>query len=94
MQYKDTDLVIEGHTDNKGKKDTNAKLSQARAEAVISELEHNGVTRARMTGHGLGDSQPVGDNSTDAGRQQNRRVQVNIAANEELRQKDAAAQQH
>jgi flagellar motor protein MotB len=36
---------------------------------------------------------PVADNTTDAGRKQNRRVQVNIAANEELRKKDAAAQQ-
>jgi outer membrane protein OmpA-like peptidoglycan-associated protein len=92
-EYKDTDLVIEGHTDNTGKKDANQKLSQARAEAVISELEHNGVARARMTGHGLGDTQPVGDNTTSDGRQQNRRVQVQIAANQELRQKDAAAQQ-
>jgi outer membrane protein OmpA-like peptidoglycan-associated protein len=92
-EYKDTDLVIEGHTDNTGKKDANLKLSQARADAVISELERNGVQRARMTGHGLGDTQPVGDNTTNDGRQQNRRVQVQIAANQELRQKDAASQQ-
>jgi outer membrane protein OmpA-like peptidoglycan-associated protein len=92
-EYKDTDLVIEGHTDNTGKKDANLKLSQARADAVIAELEHNGVERARMTGHGLGDTQPAADNGTSDGRQQNRRVQVQIAANQELRQKDAAAQQ-
>lgn len=92
-EYKDTDLVIEGHTDNTGKKDANLKLSQARADAVITELERNGVERSRMTGHGLGDTQPVGDNTTSDGRQQNRRVQVQIAANQALRQKDAAAQQ-
>jgi outer membrane protein OmpA-like peptidoglycan-associated protein len=93
VQYKDTDLVIEGHTDNTGKKEHNLKLSAARADAVIARLVSDGVTRARMTGHGLGDTVPVGDNTTDAGRQQNRRVQVEIAANEELRKKDAAAQQ-
>jgi outer membrane protein OmpA-like peptidoglycan-associated protein len=92
-EYKDTDLVIEGHTDNTGKKDANLKLSQARADAVITELERNGVERARMTGRGLGDTQPAADNGTSDGRQQNRRVQVQIAANQELRQKDAAAQQ-
>jgi outer membrane protein OmpA-like peptidoglycan-associated protein len=93
VQYKDTDLVIEGHTDNTGKKDKNMKLSAARAEAVISLLVSDGVERSRLTGRGLGDSQPVADNSTDAGRKQNRRVQVQIAANEALRKQDAAAQQ-
>ena len=94
VQYKDTDLIIEGHTDNTGKADLNKKLSAARAEAVIALLVSDGVERARMTGRGLGDAEPVADNSTDAGRKQNRRVQVQIAANEELRKKDAAAQAH
>jgi outer membrane protein OmpA-like peptidoglycan-associated protein len=93
VKYKDTDLVIEGHTDNTGKREHNEKLSAARAEAVIAELKANGVERVRMVGHGLADSQPVADNGTEAGRQQNRRVQVQIAANEELRKQDAAAQQ-
>lgn len=92
VQYKDTDLVIEGHTDNTGKKDHNLKLSSARADAVIGELVADGVERSRLTGRGLGDSVPVADNSTSTGRQQNRRVQVQIAANEELRKKDAQAQ--
>jgi outer membrane protein OmpA-like peptidoglycan-associated protein len=92
-EYKDTDLVIEGHTDNKGKKDFNQKLSEERAKSVVSLLEAEGVQAARLTAHGLGDTVPVGDNSTDAGRQQNRRVQVQIAANQELREKDAKAQQ-
>jgi outer membrane protein OmpA-like peptidoglycan-associated protein len=92
VQYKDTDLIVEGHTDNTGKRETNAKLSATRAAAVIALLGSDGVARDRMTGRGLGDSEPVADNATDAGRQQNRRVQVQIAANEELRNKDAAAQ--
>ena len=67
-------------------------LSSARADAVIAELAAHGVDRSRMTGRGLADSQPVADNASEAGRKQNRRVQVQIAANEELRKKDAAAQ--
>jgi outer membrane protein OmpA-like peptidoglycan-associated protein len=89
-EYKDTDLVVEGHTDNTGKKDFNKKLSVNRADAVISFLESNGVARSRLTGKGLADEQPVGDNSTADGRQANRRVQIQIAANEKLQKEDAA----
>lgn len=90
-EYKDTDLVIEGHTDNTGKREVNQKLSVARAEAVIGFLGGQGVGRGRMVGRGYADDVPVAPNNTDAGRQQNRRVQVLIAANEALQKKDAAA---
>lgn len=92
-QYPETDLVIEGHTDNVGKKPSNQKLSEARAEAVVSYLEKQGVVRSRMTARGFADDRPVADNSTEEGRQQNRRVEVNIAANEKLQQEDAKAAQ-
>jgi outer membrane protein OmpA-like peptidoglycan-associated protein len=88
-EYKETDLVIEGHTDSTGKKDHNKKLSVARADAVIAFLEGAGVERSRMTGKGYADDQPVADNSTAEGRQQNRRVQIQIAANEQLKKEDA-----
>ncbi len=93
IQYPETDLVIEGHTDNVGKKPMNQKLSVARAEAVIGFLDKKGVVRARMTGVGYADDRPVGDNTTDAGRQANRRVEVQIKANEAMQKKDAAAAQ-
>jgi outer membrane protein OmpA-like peptidoglycan-associated protein len=89
-EYKDTDLVIEGHTDNKGKKPFNQKLSVARAESVIGFLEGEGVNRSRLTGRGFADDMPVAPNDTEAGRQQNRRVQIQIAANEALQKQDAA----
>lgn len=88
-KYPDTDLVIEGHTDNKGKKDKNQKLSVARAEAVIAYLGEQSVTSSRMVGRGYADDRPVADNSTEEGRKQNRRVEVQIQANEQLKQKDA-----
>jgi outer membrane protein OmpA-like peptidoglycan-associated protein len=88
-EYKETDLVIEGHTDNTGKKERNKVLSNERAEAVVAFLEKEGVERARLTSKGYADEMPVGDNSTAEGRQQNRRVQIQIAANEKLKQQDA-----
>jgi outer membrane protein OmpA-like peptidoglycan-associated protein len=90
-EYKDTDLVIEGHTDSTGKKDHNKKLSIARAESVIGFLESHGVARPRLTGRGYADEQPVAPNTTAQGRQQNRRVEVEIAANEALQKQDAQA---
>lgn len=67
-------LEIQGHTDNVGAKDANLKLSRDRAEAVKARLVAGGVGAARLTTAGLGDTQPVGDNATDEGRAQNRRV--------------------
>ena len=92
VQYPDTDLVIEGHTDNKGKKVKNKKLSMQRAESVIAFLESQGVARPRMTPQGYGDEKPVGDNKTKEGRQANRRVEVQISANEKLKQQEQGGQ--
>jgi outer membrane protein OmpA-like peptidoglycan-associated protein len=92
-EYKDTDLVVEGHTDSTGKKAHNKKLSIDRAESVVAFLESNGVARARLTTRGYADEQPVAPNTTADGRQANRRVQIQIAANEKLQQEDAQAAQ-
>jgi len=91
-QYPDTNLVIEGHTDNVGKKAKNKKLSETRAESVIAYLDTQGVVRARMNGVGYADDRPVGDNKTEVGRQANRRVEVQISANEKLQQQQQAQQ--
>ena len=68
-EYKETDLVIEGHTDNTGKKDHNKKLSVARADPVIGFLTANGVEQARLTGKGYADERPVAENTSADGRQ-------------------------
>lgn len=90
-QYPETDLAIEGHTDNSGKKARNQKLSVERSEAVIAFLAEQGVARERMVGRGYADDKPVAENTTDEGRQKNRRVEVQIQANEKLKSEDANA---
>lgn len=75
---KTMEIEIAGHTDNVGDKATNLKLSQERAEAVRSYLIKKGISSGRITARGYGDTKPVADNSTEAGRQQNRRTEVKI----------------
>jgi OOP family OmpA-OmpF porin len=68
--------LIEGHTDSKGTDDYNLRLSDRRAKAVYDYLASRGVNPARLQSVGKGESQPVADNATDAGRAQNRRVML------------------
>ena len=71
-------VEVQGHTDNKGAPKKNLKLSQKRAEAVVKALVGRGVEADRLVAKGYGDAQPIGDNKTDAGRDQNRRVEFVI----------------
>lgn len=74
-QYANTVVTVEGHTDSQGADAYNEKLSQSRAEAVKQVLITKfGVAADRITAKGLGEAQPVGDNNTAAGREENRRV--------------------
>jgi outer membrane protein OmpA-like peptidoglycan-associated protein len=91
-QYPETEITVEGHTDSKGKKKYNKKLSLQRAESVITFLSAQGVDRARMTPQGYGDEKPVADNKTQDGRKANRRVEIQINANEKMRQQEATQQ--
>ena len=71
-------IVVTGHTDNVGKVDYNNDLSLRRAEAVRDYLLSMGVDAGKIEIGGKGESEPVADNSTEAGRAQNRRVEVDI----------------
>lgn len=86
-KYSDTNILIEGHTDSTGKRDYNQSLSEKRAASVSTYLKTLGVTGVRITTVGYGPDQPVGDNATEYGRQQNRRVEVAIFANDKLKKK-------
>jgi len=70
------DVVIEGHTDAAGSETYNLTLSQQRAAAVRDFLVQNGVDGARIAARGHGEAYPVASNETEAGRQQNRRVEI------------------
>ncbi|MET0404612.1 MAG: OmpA family protein, partial [Cystobacter sp.] len=72
-------VVIEGHTDNRGKAEANRKLSLARAEAVKAFLVGKGVQGARLEARGMGSEQPIRSNLTESGRVANRRMEFIIA---------------
>lgn len=80
----DTDITIYGHTDNTGTLEVNERVSNQRAESVAAYLTTNGITRARISTVGMAYNQPVADNSTAAGKAQNRRVEIYITANEKM----------
>lgn len=86
VRYPDTNLVIIGHTDNIGTDEYNYNLSERRAANVKRYLARNDVRSGRLTARGYGETAPVASNSTDSGRAENRRVEVQIAANEQLQQ--------
>ncbi len=72
------ELWIEGHTDSVGSDESNLKLSEARAAAVKDYFGRSDIDPDTITTVGLGETQPVASNDTDAGRQQNRRVEIII----------------
>ena len=83
-EYKDTDIMIVGYTDGVGSQDYNLPLSQKRAASVVTYLKSKGIASSRLSSIGLGKEEPRGDNSTEAGRAQNRRVEFAITANEKM----------
>ncbi|MFC7334056.1 OmpA family protein [Rhodocista pekingensis] len=74
----DRAVLIEGHTDSQGAAEYNERLSQRRAEAVRDFLVEQGIQAARITTRGLGEEVPVASNETQAGRLQNRRIEVTV----------------
>jgi outer membrane protein OmpA-like peptidoglycan-associated protein len=87
-KYPDTNILIEGDTDNTGSEEYNQKLSERRAKAVADYHKTLGVDPSRISTVGLGESNPVATNDTEEGRRQNRRVEIAIFANDKM--KDAA----
>ena len=87
-KYTDTNILVEGDTDNEGTDEYNQTLSERRAQSVANHLKSQGLPGSRISTVGLGELNPVASNETATGRQQNRRVEIAIFANEKM--KDAA----
>lgn len=79
LNYPQLRLDIEGHTDNTGGEQLNQKLSEQRAESVRQYLGSQGLDASHLSARGLGESMPVADNATAAGRKKNRRVEITVS---------------
>jgi outer membrane protein OmpA-like peptidoglycan-associated protein len=76
VRYGKTSLTVVGHTDDVGSNDYNQKLSERRAHAVAQYLESQRVDGMRLALAGKGETQPIASNSSESGRQANRRVEI------------------
>ncbi len=89
-RYPDTDVVVKGHTDGSGTESFNLTLSEQRADAVRRYLIGKGLSPARVTSVGFGESMPLATNSTPEGRQQNRRVEIELRPNQQMREQQGS----
>jgi len=87
-KYEDTQILLEGHTDDTGSDDLNMKLSERRAKAVSSYLETENIPSSRLKTKWYGESQPKYPNDSEENRIKNRRVELAIYANDDMK-KDA-----
>lgn len=79
-EFEKTIVVVEGHTDNVGGADFNQQLSVNRANSVAAYLlQHRGIKPQRFVIRGYGESRPIASNDSDFGRQQNRRVEIQLS---------------
>ncbi|MBC7428494.1 MAG: OmpA family protein [Bacteriovorax sp.] len=81
-KYPENVLAINGYTDNTGSEAVNEALSERRAKAVRDQLVASGMPATVMSTYGRGPAGPIGDNSSKAGRQQNRRVEIEVTVDE------------
>lgn len=87
-KYPDTNVLVTGHTDFDGSDEYNQALSERRAKAVSDYSKSQGITSSRLSVIGLGENEPIASNETESGKRENRRVEIAVFANEDL--KDAA----
>lgn len=76
--YPEVEVKIGGYTDNSGEEAANQQLSESRAGSVMRELLAMGISQDRLESEGYGEQHPVGDNNTEEGRQQNRRIAIRV----------------
>lgn len=85
-EYPETNILIEGHTDDKGAESYNLALSERRAKAVGGYLKDYGISASRLTINWYGETQPKIENTSDANRAENRRVEFAITANDKMKE--------
>lgn len=88
--YPRSSVIIKGHTDSQGSDEYNQRLSEERADRVRSFLISEQVSPSRITAIGFGESMPVASNASSAGRQQNRRVEIEIRPDREVFEESGA----
>jgi outer membrane protein OmpA-like peptidoglycan-associated protein len=86
-EFPETEVLVVGHTDSQGTDAYNQTLSERRAESAKLYLVRQGIAPSRVEAMGRGETEPVATNDTEAGRQENRRVEVAIFASEEYQQR-------
>jgi outer membrane protein OmpA-like peptidoglycan-associated protein len=91
-EYPETNLLVEGHTDDTGPADYNMTLSQARAQTVANYLQSRGVAPGRFTVKWYGETQPKYPNTSDADRALNRRVELAVIANDQMKKEAQTGQ--
>jgi len=84
-KYPQTNLEVQGHTDSTGTEQYNMNLSIQRATSVANYLKQNGIADSRLTVKGYGEADPAYPNSTQEGRENNRRVDFLITANQQMK---------
>jgi outer membrane protein OmpA-like peptidoglycan-associated protein len=84
-KYPDTNILVTGHTDSDGTEEYNQSLSERRAESVSDYTMGQGVSSSRLSVIGIGEMEPVATNESAEGKQLNRRVEIAIFANEDLK---------
>jgi len=85
-KYPDTNIEVQGHTDNTGTDNYNMSLSKKRASTVSKYLNAGGISSNRLTRRGYGESAPNYTNDTEDGRSQNRRVEFLVTANKKMQE--------
>jgi outer membrane protein OmpA-like peptidoglycan-associated protein len=84
-KYPETKILLEGHTDDTGSDDFNMKLSEKRAGSVADFLVSKGVNNSRLTRKWYGETQPKFPNDSEANREKNRRVEIGVYADEQMK---------
>lgn len=81
-KFEDTQLMVSGHADSTGNAKSNQSLSANRALSVSNYLQQKGISNQRLNSRGFGSAVPIASNNTAQGRQTNRRVELDIVANQ------------